>query len=279
MTEDRPTTDDRRPTDDWPPVRFESHLARADRSSLIPIAALIVLVSIAALTAGQAATGPTDRGATASLIAAEAAESPPPSASTPSSSRADAGVAAICLEPGSWRTATIETWRDQTVRVWRAIDPVPASGPDDQAIPIVPAVGSRVAAIGFCAPVVGPDRPTGTATIEAWRREAVPGEGASPAPGAVAAGGVAASPLQLRPIVPAGSPSPYGALFAPATGPDGGAGWAPGIIVFRYTQLAGRGPIATWFAIEISLTDASGRPLPPAEPPMVPVPASARPRP
>lgn len=279
MTDDRRSTDEGRPTDAGPAVRFQSRLAGGDRSPLIPIAALALLVGIAALTAGQAAPRSTDRGAPATDTDAQAAESLSPSPSPPKS-RADADVATICLEPASWRTATIETWRDQTVRVWRAIDPVPASGPNDPAIPIVPAVGSRVAAIGFCAPVIGPDRPTGPATIEAWRREAVGGDGPSPAPGASATSGAAPVPLELHPLVPLGSPSPFGALFGPLGRADAGASWTPGVIVFRYTQLVGApAPIATWFAIEISLTDASGKPASPSEPLGVPAPAGAAPAP
>jgi len=258
-TGERPT-DRRRPTDERPPVRFQSRLSGGDRSPLIPIIALVLLVGIAALSSGQAAPGRTDAAALATEPAAQAGGPPSPLPSAAPNSRADADVATICLEPASWRTATIETWRDQTVRVWRAIDPVLASGPDDPAIPIVPAVGTRVAAIGFCAPVVGPERPSGPVTVEAWRREPEAGDGASTAPGRVAAGGADAVRLELRPLVPTGSPSPFGALFGPPGGAGVGTGWPPGVIVFRYTQLAtGPAPAATWFAIEIFRTDASGK--------------------
>ncbi len=149
----------------------------------------------------------------------------------------------------------METWRDRTVRVWRAIDPAPATGPDDPAIPIVPAVGSRIAAIGFCAPVVGPDTPSGPATIDAWRRAPAAGnEGSS------AGIGRRTVRIELRGIVPAGSPSPFGALFGPPDPADGASGWPPGVIVFRYAQsAAGSTRSETWFGIEVLLTDASGR--------------------
>src|SRR6266576_3778195 len=225
MRDDRRPTDDRRstgPTDDRPPVQFASHLGGGDRSPLIPIIALALLVGIATLSSGHGAPGTTDRVGPSTIAAALAPLSPSPS--SPPNSHADPDVATICLEPASWRTATIETWRDQTVRVWRAIDPVVASGPDDPAIPIVPAVGTRVAAIGFCAPVVGPERPSGPVTVEAWRREPQAGDGASTAPGPVAAGGADAVRLELRLLVPTGSPSPFGALF----GPPGSAGAGTG---------------------------------------------------
>lgn len=264
MTEDRRPTDDGRPTDIRPPASFTTRLPRGDRSPLIPFAALGVLVAIAVATSrstlpgtdgrpGAAASGAVAAGQEASVEARISSDRSPSS----SPSAAEAAVGSICLEPGSWRTATIETWRDQTVRVWRAIDPAPASGPDDPSIPIVPAVGSRIPAIGFCAPIVGPDRPTGAATIDAWWREPAIDRG-RPAPAAV--------PIELNPLVPPGSPSPFGALFSPSTrfapSARGRAtnGWPPGVVVFRYTQIAGgEARSSTWFGIEIVETDASGR--------------------
>jgi hypothetical protein len=264
MTDDRRPTDDGRPTDNRPPASFTMRLPRGDRSPLIPFAALGILVAIAVATSRPAVSGASDRPAAGPGIAVAigpgaSALARTSSGQSPSSSpsAAEAAVGAICLEPGSWRTATIETWRDQTVRVWRAIDPTPASGPDDPGIPIVPAVGSRVPAIGFCAPIVGPDRPTGTATIDAWWREPAI-DRARPASAAV--------PIELNALVPAGSPSPFGALFAPSAGfapsAPGSAttGWPPGVVVFRYTEIAdGQARSSTWFGIEIVETDASGQ--------------------
>jgi hypothetical protein len=268
MIDDRRSTDQRRPTSEGPPVRFQSRLAGGDRSPLIPIVALVVLAGIAALSSGPAAPGGTAAESPTNETAAEAIGPLSPAPSSAPNSRADADVATICLEPASWRTATIETWRDQTVRVWRAIDPVVASGPDDPAIPIVPAVGNSVAAIGFCAPVVGPDRPSGPVAVEAWRREPAAADGASPAPGVVAAGASEPVRLEIRPIVPAGSPSPFGALFGPPEAEaEAGTGWPPGVVVFRYAPLAGGPSAATWFAIEIVRTDASGKGPPTSEGP------------
>jgi hypothetical protein len=253
MTDDRRPTDDGRPTEDRPPASFESRLPHGDRSPLIPVAALVILVGIAVLTSRPAVSGFADGPAPGAADGAGPG-SPPPAAQPPSAPAAvaDEAVAAICLEPGSWRTATIETWRDQTVRVWRAIDPTPASGPDDPAIPIVPAVGTRIPAIGFCAPIVGPDKPAGAATIDAWRRNPA----VDPATGAV----TAASPIELHGLVPEGSPSPFGALFGPSDPTSAASGWPPGVVVFRYTSLAaGQASVATWFGIEVVETDASGK--------------------
>jgi hypothetical protein len=258
MTDDQPA-DDRRPTDNRPPVQFRSRLPPGDRSPLIPILGLTLLVAIAVLGARSAAPEAADGGRpTTPRPVAAAAEpgSPAPS----SGSAADAAVASICLEPGSWRTATVETWRSQTVHVWRAIDPAPASGPNDPSIPIVPAVGTRVEAIGFCAPVVGEKRPVGPATVDAWRLDPA-GATEGPAPSPV--------PLELRRLVPVDTPSPLGGLFGPPGLAEALGGWSPGVIVFRYAPAAG-GPAnpAIWFGIEVVRTDASGKEASPAPSPL-----------
>jgi hypothetical protein len=149
-------------------------------------------------------------------------------------------VESICLDPGTWRTATIEQWHaDQTVRVWRAVDPRPATGPTDPAIDVVPAVGETVPAIGFCAPAVGPDRPSGLATVDAWRLD----------------GGVA-TPIELRLMAPIGAVSAMGALFAPPL--DAGASWPSGFYVFRHTLLSSN--LARWFAVEVRTNGPVPRP-------------------
>ena len=249
MTDDRRPTDGPLTTDEPPLVRFQRKLPRGDRSPLVPVLALVLLVAIAVLSSSPPLPSAPGPGVTPLRAAADGTGG---LSASHSQSPAEASVAAICLEPGSWRTATIETWRDRTVRVWRAIDPVPASGPDSPAIPIVPAVGSRIAAIGFCAPVVGPDRPTGPATVDAWRL--------APAGGAEAAPTSAPEALELRQLVPNGSVSPLGGLFGPPEPVGSTTGWPAGVVVFRYVRDAGTpSSAATWFGIEIVLTDALGR--------------------
>ena len=268
MTDDLRPTDNRRPTDERPPVRFSSRLPTADSSPLIPIAALALLVAIATVTTRAAGPAIADRPGPAG----RAVVGTGPGSPSPPMPATDAAVATICLQPGSWRTATIETWRDQTVHVWRAIDPRPASGPDDPAIPIVPAVGSRVAAIGFCAPVVGPEMPAGPVTIEAWRRDPA---GASDRGAATAA---AAIPIELPVLVPTGSPSPFGALFGPPEPVRAAGGWSPGVVVFRYAPTApGPTSAVTWFGIEVALTEASGQRAPSPDPAVVPTSSPLRP--
>jgi hypothetical protein len=51
------------------------------------------------------------------------------------------------------------------------VDVVEASGPDDPAIPFEPVVASSVTAIGWCAPIDGPDRPPVALTASLFRIE------------------------------------------------------------------------------------------------------------
>jgi hypothetical protein len=223
------------------PIRFEAAVGGRSRLpqavSAIGIAFLaIVLIKPWGVMDPQAS----DPTAVAAGVASRpAARSAGPAASARAASApvaSEQAVAAICLDPGTWRTATIEQWHpDQTVRVWRALDPRAARGPTDPSIARVPAVGETIPAIGFCAPVSGRDRPSGRAEVDAWRVE-----------------GDSASPIQLRVMAPLGAVSGLGALFAPPL--DATNGWPDGVYVFRHTILATQ--VARWFAVEVK-TDAT----------------------
>jgi len=120
----------------------------------------------------------------------------------PTEDRTALGLASpLCLGTGAWRITSLETWQTQDVRVWRAIEPATAaSGPLDPAIPSVPIVAIKLAALGWCAPAFGPDMPGGPAGVEAWSvtgREAVP--------------------LQLRQVLPKDGVTPIAALYVPLT--------------------------------------------------------------
>jgi hypothetical protein len=88
---------------------------------------------------------------------------------------ADDGTAAApfrsptCASPLGWRAATIESWTGRQARVWAAAEAVPATGPEDVAIPFRPIVSEVVTAIGWCAPVEGAERPPLTATATLFR--------------------------------------------------------------------------------------------------------------
>jgi hypothetical protein len=114
----------------------------------------------------------------------------------------------------------------------------------------VPAVGTSIPAIGFCAPGVGPDEPNGPADVDAWRLD-----------------GQRASPIRLRQVHPVGIISPYGAMFGPPGGGSGEASWPDGIVIFRLAERSSG--IERWFGIEVrGVTDERqvGEPAPSVEP-------------
>jgi hypothetical protein len=211
------------------PVRFEAAVGSRLRAPAVVAAAAIAFVALAIVkpwTFGTAPAGP------AAAVTADAPARDAGRATDTSPSATSKAVQAFCLDPGSWRTATIEQWApDQTVRVWRAIEPRRASGPTDPGIDTVPAVGETVPAIGYCAPTGGPDRPSGPAAVAAWRVD-----------------GQVATSIDLRQIAPVGAVSELGALFGP---PDArAASWPTGVYVFRFAELAvGDDPL--WFAVEV----------------------------
>jgi len=220
------------------PIRFEASVGGRSRAPRVVVALAVVAVAVlvakpwdllpattAAPAAAQGVAAPS--GATAG----QGRGSGPVAATKAEATATEKAVESICLDPGTWRTATIEQWHaDQTVRVWRALDPRPATGPTDPSIDVVPAVGETVPAIGFCAPAIGPDRPAGPATVDAWRLD-----------------GDVATPIQLRLMAPLGAISGLGALFAPPI--DAGPSWPSGVYVFRHTVLASN--LARWFAVEV----------------------------
>jgi hypothetical protein len=229
--------EDREPGRTVEPYQFEARFVGADRSPLMVAVLVSAFVGLAFVKpwapAGSGAVLPRESAGTGQVV-----EAPRPPA-TPTPAPTDAAVLALCHDPLSWRTATIETWRDKTVHVWRAIDPGPATRPLDPSIPVVPAVGTSIQAIGYCAPRGGREQPAGPAIIHAWRIE-----------------GGAVQALKLRQIAPVGEVSPYGALFGPPAELGSTTSWPDGLVVFRYE---GPGKAASvWFAIEISGTNDGG---------------------
>jgi hypothetical protein len=68
-------------------------------------------------------------------------------------------VEPTCAYPRSWRLAAVQDWGGRTARVWAAVDAAGASGPGDPAIPFTTIASTAVTAVGWCAPVAGPERP------------------------------------------------------------------------------------------------------------------------
>ena len=78
-------------------------------------------------------------------------------------------TAITCALPSQWRSSTIEDWTGRQARVWKAVEVVQATGPADPSIPFEPIVSPTVTAIGWCAPVDGPDRPPQNLTASLYR--------------------------------------------------------------------------------------------------------------
>jgi hypothetical protein len=153
-----------------------------------------------------------------------------------------------CLAPSSWRTFSLQRWDDQTVRAWVAIEPVPAVGPTDPAIPFVAVIASGVLALGYCAPVVGPERPAAGATMAAWR---------------LADDGATAERLAPQRTVPPVATILGGLFVLPAGGNAVGVasdGWPPGRYVFDVD--------GHWFGAEVRLIERAVKPV--IEPPVDP---------
>jgi hypothetical protein len=218
------------------PIRFEASVGSRSRTPAILVGLAIGFVGLFIVRPWQAAPAPEAASAARPSLPVAARQPADGTASDPSAT--EKAVEAFCLDPGSWRTATIEQWHtDQTVRVWRAVEPRSADGPTDPTIDVVPAVGESVPAIGFCAPALGPERPAGPAEVVAWRLD-----------------GDDATPVDLRQMAPLVGVSELGALFAPPL--DAAGGWPDGVYVFRHTVLASSE--ARWFAVEVR-TDGSSR--------------------
>jgi hypothetical protein len=163
---------------------------------------------------------------------------PAGTAAVPSTTTSTAGqiVAAFCLDPGTWLIASVERWRDQRIRVWRALEPaVAATGPDDASIPIVPVVSEGLTELGWCAPVVGVEKPGGPVDVAVWRRSS---------------GG--ATPIVVDTSRPVSDRSPFGELYRPpGLGPSSKAtSWLAGTYVFRYHEGDGR---ERWFAVAVEI--------------------------
>lgn len=140
----------------------------------------------------------------------------------------------FCLDRGQWLVVSIERRHDQTFRVWRALDPAAAAtGPEDPMIPVMPVVSDGVLHLGWCAPTYGAERPSGGASIDAWR-----------------IGTAGAAPLAMTRGRQDESTSPFGALYVAPRRPlsSRSSTWPDGRYVFRHRAEDGA---ERWFSIEV----------------------------
>ena len=206
-------------------------------------------VAVVAIAVGLAVVkpwaGPNDHaaafaGSNSSPAPVRAAQATVSSAPSPSASNdADAlEVDRLCFGTDIWLVAYVEHWRGRVFRVWRAIEPaLTAPGPDDRWIPTMEIVTSGMTELGWCAPAVGPDRPSGSAAVVSWRPSAT---------GSV--------PMRLTSSLPPGRDSAFVAMYGPPTGSTVAAAasdpppWPEGRYVFRYRDAAGPD---RWFAVVV----------------------------
>ena len=140
-----------------------------------------------------------------------ASSRPPTPAPRPTDDSAEGLAGPVCLGPGAWRIASVETWRDPTsASGGRSSRSPTASGPLDPAIPTVPLFGLEVQALGWCAPAYGPERPVGPAQVDAW----------------IVIDGVA-DELELRQVLPARGTTALAGLYVPVAPCALGAACAP----------------------------------------------------
>jgi hypothetical protein len=144
-------------------------------------------------------------------------------------------VASFCLEPSGWRVYSIERWSGQQVRTWTALMPIrTATSPTDPRIPVVPVVSQAVLAIGYCSPVVGPEKPPAVASDRVYRLTSATIDGK------VVAQAEPVSPLRIAPTERA---SYLGAAYAPLSG----SSWADG----TYIVLIQGSGYSRWFGIQV----------------------------
>jgi hypothetical protein len=176
-------------------------------------------------------------------------------AGAPSSARTGGGPeplsgAPTCAYPTTWRTATIQLWAGARARVWTAAEAVPATGVLDPSIPFNLVGSEAVEAIGWCAPVSGPERPPLAARATLYRL----------------VDGIATEVAvdRLEPV----ARDALGELWLPREGADGRrAAWAPGRYVIRLAAPAG--------GYERYLGLQVGPPEPKPEPSAAPSPGSS----
>ncbi len=193
-----------------------------------------------AASAAPAATGPTGPGSSSEAL--------PPAASSP-----QAFVEPTCAYPSSWRIATISDWVGHRARTWQAAEAAgTATGPADPSLHVEPVISTEVIALGWCAPVSGPERPPRSATGTLYRvRDGVARE------------------IGHHRVEPAG-PNALGELWVPdVAGADGAvAAWSPGRYVIRLADPSG--DYVRWLAVDVAPVPVPGASASPAPFPLPP---------
>lgn len=237
-------------------------LGGGDGSRFLALALVVAgLLVASAVTKPWEALAPVPAGAVDPAGAATAPRGGPGGAAPGADPTADAtsgdapstATSPACASPQSWRTATIESWFGRMARVWSAVE-VGEHALEDPSLPFEPVIAERITAIGWCAPVVGPDRPPVAARGTLWR---LGDEGMT-----------LASYVRLEPE----RPNALGELWGP---PPGTGPWEPGRYVIEL-----RTPSGSWrrtIGIEIFTAYPDATTLPIASPPASIVPRTPGP--
>jgi hypothetical protein len=152
----------------------------------------------------------------------------------PTAPTAESAASGLCFGVAEWRVVAAEIWSDRPVRAWIAAEGRIAHDPLDPNIVFTPVVATAVSSLGFCAPVIGADRPPTDAAVALWRLDD-------------------SGPMALRPRVrePA-VPTPYGRLWWPVVAPGADPGtWAAGRYVVGFAASSG---YVRFLGIEVILT-------------------------
>jgi len=177
----------------------------------------------------EGATSPATPGVPPGTSAAVGAPTSSPAPSSTPEPGSDTAAAEACAYPQSWRSATLQRWAGREAQVWTAVDAVTATGPSDAAIPFQVVGGDEFRAIGWCAPVLGDERPPLDARGRLFRLDAA---------GAVEIG--------FRRIAP-GAPNALGELWAPEASPP--EFWPAGRYVIEIATPSGTW--ARWLGLEL----------------------------
>jgi hypothetical protein len=81
---------------------------------------------------------------------------------------ANAALRSVCHNTDAWLLASVEASRGQTLHVLRVVAPSATNQPTDPSVRRVVFGSEGVMDLGWCAPVVGPDRSSGVATVAVW---------------------------------------------------------------------------------------------------------------
>jgi hypothetical protein len=137
--------------------------------------------------------------------------------------------------------ATIQMWAGARARVWTAAEAVPATGVVDPSIPFNLVGSEAVEAIGWCAPVSGPERPPLAARATLFRL----------------VDGVATEVAvdRLEPV----TRDALGELWLPRVQPEGRRPeWAPGRYVIRLATPSGG--YARYLGLRVGLPEPNPEP-------------------